>query len=283
MKKRTSLATLAAVAAAALMLPSTPVAAQEGTTLHVVHGLEQFPDVTVCIDDEVAFEFSYGDHREVPDVQGPVDVSVWQGSNDSCSDESPSVLEVDGFVPEGPAQAVVATYVGIDDSTGDAIRIRGLQPFALDVACNEPGLGGLTALHATVAIPPVFPAIDGTILPDPLEFGRELFNELPATDYEVALYVDPEGEPDLGLGIEVAEGVNTVLVAVGDVDNSTEAVLDFAIPVGTCDDPDPNGEGNGGADDGVDGADGPDGAVPGGAPGAGQGPAAGERPLALTG
>lgn len=275
MKKRTVLAALAAIAAAALVLPSSPAQAQDGTNLYIVHGLdlglEDDTLVTVCADGTALFEFSYGDVEEVPGAQGTLDVSVHPGSDPGC-DEDP-VIGPDGFTPEGAAQAVVATFVGVEGEEA----VLGLAVFDLDAECNTAGEGGLTALHATALVPPVFPGVDGVVLPDALEFGDSLFAALPADSYDVGLYLDPEDEtPAAGLEVTLPEGVNTVLAAVGDPDPEVDtlAVIEFPVPVGVCDAPGPDPTPD-------DPTPTPDGPTP--TPATPTPVPASERPLALTG
>lgn len=236
MKKRT-LAALAAIAAAALVLPAQSASAQDTVPVYVAHGINVAGDTTVnvCVGEEEepllpGFEFE--------DFAGPVPLTVGEEvditvylideGDDDCGDGT-LVIEQTVTVPDVPV-VLVATGAGSGDLDLSGEDDFQLTPFALDLECAEDGDGRLTAIHASAETGEVSVEVNGAEV-DTLEFGDSLTADLEAETYsvEVPAVVGP-------VDIEVTEENHTLVVVVGNIDGSDPSAIVVDIEIGACED-----------------------------------------------
>lgn len=278
MKKRTVLAALAAIAAAALLLPTSSVGAQDNGTapVFILHGLnldgQDTPggsNVTVCVGTEdvpLIADFEFGEFFGPASLEigSELDINVWGGADVPCDEDGVPLIEQTVTVPASAAM-LVATV----DEEENAV----LEAYPVDTDCTEDDNGRLSAYHATGAVGTVDLVVAGEPVDD-LSFPQSLIVDVPAGDYPVEVLEGEETLVDTTLTVTAAE--NLLVVVVGGIageGTSPVVALVQDIEVGTCDTPTPTPD--------------PDPEpVPTPTPvGDGATPAAatGDRPLALTG
>jgi len=268
-KKRTVLAALAAIAAAALVLPTSSAGAQDTVPVFVVHGINVAGEtpVNVCVGDDE--EPLLGDFV-FTDFAGPLDLPVGAEvpirvylAPDTCTDDT-QIIDQTVTVPGGPVALV---------ATGDGDGGYQLTPFPIDLDCADPGNGRLSAFHASADTGEVTVEVGGAPVGS-LAFGQDFSAEVPEGTYPVTVLLGETAVVGPDAEIPVSEGANTLAFVTGNISGDTPVVaIVEGVDIGVCDSPDP------------DPAPEPTPETP---TGPGTAPAtpvgaAGERPLALTG
>lgn len=209
---------LIALLAAALLLVFAPAASAQSDTgsVTVVHGVPDTP-VDVYVNGDATLEgFEPGtitDPLELP--AGSYDVEIYPaGAN--VDNEDP-VIAGSADLEAGANVSLVAHL----DADGNPT----LGVFPNDTSQLPAGEGRITVRHAAAA-----PAVDilanGDAVFTGVENGQEGSAELPAGTISAAVALAGETDPVLGpVDVDVAEGVNTIVYAIGSAEEGTLDVL----------------------------------------------------------
>ena len=212
---RTRIIVLMTLALSVVM--ATAASAQSDTgSVTVVHGV---PGVTVDVyvnDDLTLEDFEPGtitDPLELP--AGSYEVDIFPADADPESEDP--VISGSAELEAGADVSLVAHL----DADGNPT----LGVFANDTSRLDAGQARVTVRH-TAAAPAVDILANGEAVFTNVENGQEGVAELPAGTIEAAVALAGETDPVLGPAeVDLAEGVNTIIYAIGSADEGTLDLL----------------------------------------------------------
>ncbi|HET8957520.1 MAG TPA: DUF4397 domain-containing protein [Microcella sp.] len=221
---------VAALATLGLATPANATAA-ETSDIYVVHGIPG-PTVDVYVGEDLTLE-----DFEPSDVAGPLqlpagdyDIQVYAADAEFGVDEP--VIDATGenavTVPEAGLSISLVAHL-------DAEGAPALSPFVNDVTETAAGEGRLTVRHAAAA-----PAVDVFINDARSEFvgvtnGQQGSTDVPVDTYSAFVAAAGTQEPAIGpADVNITEGVNTIVYAVGSLADETATFYIQTIEVGAA-------------------------------------------------
>jgi hypothetical protein len=208
---------IALAAGLGLMLTAaatTPALAADDAELSVLHGV---PGLTVDV--YVNGDLTLDDF-EPGDLAGPLSLpagtyTVAITAADAKNDKNPAIGPVD-LPLEGGSNYTALAHL-------DAHGAPTASLFTNDVSPAGAGNGRVTVRH-TAAAPEVEVCASGTSLGS-FANGDELVADVPADTYNVEVLAGGDAVPPTPTDVEIAEGVNTIVYAWGDVAEAGELSL----------------------------------------------------------
>jgi hypothetical protein len=208
---------LALAAGLGLVLAGTaaaPALAADDAQLSVLHGV---PGLTVDV--YVNGDLTLDDF-EPGDLAGPLSLpagtyTVAITAADAKNDKNPAIGPIDLPLEAGE------NYTAVAHLDADAAPTATL--FTNDVSPAGAGNGRVTVRH-TAAAPEVEVVASGTSLGS-FANGDELVADVPADSYSVEVLAGGDAVPPTPTDVDIAEGVNTIVYAWGDVAEAGELSL----------------------------------------------------------
>jgi hypothetical protein len=207
----------AAVAGPALVLAAAPAYAASDAMVSVFHGIPG-ATVDVYVNDKLTLDdFAPGDLAgPLPLPAGTYSVKITDPADASKIVIGPADIPV-----EGGMNYTIVAYLGEDGKPT-------AKPFVNDVKATKAGDGRVTVRHVAAA-PAVTITASGTTLVPSLANGEEAVADVPAQSYKVGVAPASGGDEVFSTDLDVAEGVNTIVYAYGDLAGGTFAVGTQAI------------------------------------------------------
>lgn len=209
---------IAAMAVALLLILAPAASADSHTgTVYVVHGVPDLP-VDVYVNGDLTLEdFQPGtitDALELP--AGTYDIEIFPAGADPDS-EDPAIAGSAEL--EAGANVSIVAHLAADGTPT-------LSVFANDVSTLDAGEARVTVRH-TAAAPAVDILVGGEPVFTDVENGQEGVADLPAGTIEAAVALAGTDTVVLGpASVDLAEGVNTIVYAIG---NAEEQTLDLLV------------------------------------------------------
>lgn len=204
------------LAATTLVLVPSMAAAQDDTgQVTVVHGI---PDTTVDVyvnGDLVLDDFAPGTVTDALTL--PAGDYTFDLTAPDAPDNSDPILTADATLPAGANVSAVAHLTSGGDPT--------VSLFVNDISRLDAGQARVTVRH-TAAAPTVDILAGGDVLVPGLANPNEAVADVPAGDYDLAINAAGTDTEVVALpGTTLAEGVNTIAYAIGDLEAGSFDVL----------------------------------------------------------